>query len=86
MPPCSTLATKVPPGAQHVAGEVGSRLGKTHDAQVVSARVAGGRCRHVGQHDIGATVAQHCLQFRFGILGGEIELDASTPGSASIGR
>ena len=38
VPPWNTLQTKAPPGDEHLAGELGRRLGQPHDAQMVGAR------------------------------------------------
>ena len=53
MPPCSTLATSVPPGARTLGGEGQRRFRQRDDAQVIGGRVAGGGRRHVAEHHVG---------------------------------
>ena len=53
VPPRKTLATKCAAGLQHRRGEVGRRLAECDGAQMVGLAVAGGRRRHVGEHEVG---------------------------------
>ena len=52
-PPASTLATKAPPGLQHLDGEFERRLDQAHRAQMVGLRMADRVRRHVGEDEVG---------------------------------
>jgi hypothetical protein len=55
-PPASTLATKVPPGRQHVEGQLCRRLAKGDDAQMVRLLVPRGCRGHVAHDHIGGAI------------------------------
>ena len=67
-PPASTLATKAPPGLQHLGGEIERRLDQAHGAQMVGLRMADRVGGHVGEDEVGRPAERLPEPVRRGIV------------------
>ncbi len=73
-PALQDLGDEDPVRRQDILGEGISGFGEQHDLQMVGLGMAGGRGRHVAEHDIGKAV-QAALQFVGRLVAHEIHLD-----------
>ena len=71
---------------QNFRRELGRGLGERHDAQMVRAGVAGRRRGHVGEHHIGAAIAQQGLELVGGVVGEEVEFQNGGAGNGIDGQ